>query len=199
MNAIGVDFDNTIIDYSHVFYDLALAKGLISSNINRNKATIKNFIVNNYGNEKWTKLQGEVYGKEIHRAKPFKGVKETFREIKKRGYMIKIVSHRTKFPYLGKRYDLHKAAKQWIKENDFLSDENIGITDKDIFFETEMESKIKKINELNFKLFVDDLIHILESIESNTIKVLFGTNAKEKSQVENIYCIDSWTNLLKII
>ena len=199
MNVIGVDFDNTIIDYSHVFYDLALAKKLIPLNIKRNKSSIKNYIVDNYGNDKWTSLQGEVYGKEIQRAKPYKGVKETFREVRKRGYVIKIVSHRTKFPYLGKRYDLHKAAKQWIKKNDFLSDENIGITDKDIFFEAEMESKIKKINELKFKIFVDDLIHILECIENNTTKVLFGSNTKEKSQVENLYCIDSWTNLLKII
>ena len=43
---IGFDFDNTIIDYSEIFYEIGRLKNLIPRNIEKSKSSVKNFLHN---------------------------------------------------------------------------------------------------------------------------------------------------------
>ena len=62
---IGIDFDNTIISYANIFYQVCYKKNLVPRNIKRDKENIKRYVVNQNGEKAWTLLQGEIYGKYI--------------------------------------------------------------------------------------------------------------------------------------
>ena len=65
---VGFDFDNTIIDYTSSFIELAKKKNLVPLKINKDKISIRNYLRDKNIEEEWTILQGEVYGKNIMRA-----------------------------------------------------------------------------------------------------------------------------------
>ena len=63
------------------------------------------------------RVSGNTYGPGICKAKPFDGVVETMKKLIDQGHHLYIVSHKTKFPYSGRKYDLHEYAKQWLRCN----------------------------------------------------------------------------------
>ena len=63
---IGIDFDNTIITYDNLFHKYALKLQLINESVAKNKQVIRDTIRKlPNGNDRWTELQGLVYGKYI--------------------------------------------------------------------------------------------------------------------------------------
>ena len=58
MIKLGLDFDNTLIDYDEVFYKIAFQKGLIPKSIDRNKASVRTYLVNKNREEEF-KPDGE--------------------------------------------------------------------------------------------------------------------------------------------
>ena len=54
---------------------------------------------------------------------------------------VYIISHKTKYPYIGEKYDLHKAAKKWLRHYLFLSPKGAKISEENVFFNV---SKVKK-------------------------------------------------------
>ncbi len=77
---IGVDFDNTIINYDELMYNLALERGLIDSHIKKQKKSIRDQIRSLPEGEKaWQHLQASVYGHKIREAQLIAGVDFFFR------------------------------------------------------------------------------------------------------------------------
>ena len=68
MIKLGLDFDNTLIDYDEVFYEIACEKNLIPKNIGKTKVKVRKFLKDNGEEELFTLLQGEVYGSKINLA-----------------------------------------------------------------------------------------------------------------------------------
>ena len=60
-------------------------------------------------------MQGYVYGARIDEAEIFPDVIRVMQRIRDAGHSLAIISHKTKYPYLGQQYDLHAAAHGWIK------------------------------------------------------------------------------------
>ena len=118
---LGLDFDNTLIDYDSIFYDTALKLGFIDKDIKKSKTSVRNFLINKNQEHKFTFLQGEVYGKEIINAEKSEGMFESLLKLKNKGFHIYIVSHKTKFPIIGAKYDLHEAARKWLEKNKFFA------------------------------------------------------------------------------
>ena len=84
---IGFDFDNTIIDYSNIFWNRKI-NNLIPENIEPTKSSVKRYL-HSLGKEKeFTKIQGLVYGKEIFRAKPAKNILEILKYLKIKSWFI---------------------------------------------------------------------------------------------------------------
>ena len=104
---IGIDFDNTIINYDEVFYQFALKSNLINSSTPKQKVYIKNKIIKNFSEKKWTQLQGKVYSKGIFMASIFDDCLNTMHKLDKIGHKIIIISHKTKYPVLGEKFNLH--------------------------------------------------------------------------------------------
>ncbi|HEX6713425.1 MAG TPA: hypothetical protein VF066_08565, partial [Thermoleophilaceae bacterium] len=117
---LGVDFDNTIVSYDEVFHDIAVEDGLIPAGIARTKESVRNHLRRAGREDDWTRLQGEVYGARMDRARPFHGVLEALRDCARDGIELAIVSHKTRHPYLGPRYDLHAAAREWLEQRGFV-------------------------------------------------------------------------------
>ena len=114
---IGIDFDNTIIDYSNAIKVLIKEKKFNLKKNNPKKEDLKNYIIKNYGETEWTKLQGEIYGKYIKFAKLSKNFAIFLKTLNKQNFQTYIISHKTKFPILGKKINLQNAATKWCDKN----------------------------------------------------------------------------------
>ena len=194
MKTIGIDFDNTIINYNLVFYKIALKKKLINKNINKNKSSVKEYLLHNNKYNEWVKLQGEVYSKYLDQAAIYPYCLGVIRQLVSKGYRVVIISHKTKFPYVGKKVNLHKPAFLWIK-NKIIK--KINFKKKQIFF---CSSKLKKINEIKRQkcfLFIDDLeeIFLNKNFPKNCSQILFNN----KKQSNKINIANNWLEIKKLI
>jgi len=182
MFVIGVDFDNTIVDYNDLICRVAYERGFAKESISGSKKAVRDSIRNlPEGETEWRKLQAIVYGPRIGEAKLMKGVQEFFKQCNTRGIKIYVISHKTEFASsdtLG--INLRKAALAWMQKNNFFHNRAFGLAEKDVYFESTREEKINRIKELDCTHFVDDLEETFfeKSFPVNVEKILF---APEKS------------------
>lgn len=173
---IGIDFDNTIVSYEGVFYRIALEKKLIPADIPENKDSVRNYLRKIGREDDWTELQGYVYGARMKDAKPYEGFTDFLATCRRVNMPLRVVSHKTRYPYLGHKYDLHLSAKNWLVELGFFSGEEQG----NIYFELTKEDKIKRIEALGCTHFIDDLPEFLtaSAFPDNIEKMLFDPHGQ---------------------
>lgn len=152
---IGLDFDNTLVDYSATFGEEAARLGMSSSSAS--KTEIRDALRLQPGGELlWQKLQAQVYGPGLEHAQIMPGADAFLEACLRRGIELAIVSHKTRYATqapLG--VDLREAARSWLRRN------NIGVRSDNIFFEETRELKIQRIESLRCTHFVDDLAEVL--------------------------------------
>ena len=158
---IGFDFDNTIVSYDALFYNVAVEQSLIPSGLPKSKLAVREYLRKIDNEDAWTEMQGYVYGARMDDAIAYSGVIDFMKLAREHGVSMVIVSHKTKHPFLGPKYDLHDAARSWI--NGSLRDGDICLFGSDeMFFELTKEDKINRISELGCDYFIDDLPEILQ-------------------------------------
>lgn len=185
---IGIDLDNTILNYDYSFRKHAVLKKLIAPNEkNIKKEKIKNKI-EKYSKKEWTILQGEVYGKYIYDSKIDKMFIKFINLLKKNEIEVNIISHKTKYPILGKKINLRKKSLQYLKKNISYN----LILKKNIFFENTIDNKIKRISKCKCDYFIDDLNKIFchKNFPNKTHKILF-CNSKNSSS-------NNWNNIYNL-
>tara|TARA_Y200000002_G_C22524721_1_gene597118 strand:- start:23 stop:595 length:573 start_codon:yes stop_codon:yes gene_type:complete len=170
----GFDFDNTLINYDNIFYKLALKDQLIGKNFKRNKETIKKNLIKNKKIAEWKKLQSAVYSQEIEKAKPNRKFISIFRFLKKSKIKFYVISHKTKFPYSGKKINLHKVSRKWLNKNIFNKKNKIGKCK--YYFEPSIKKKILRIKKLKITHFIDDLKIIIDMLPNNIKKIQYKNN-----------------------
>ena len=197
----GFDLDNTIVCYDKLFKKVALEEELIPNNLYPFKDSIKNYLINNNKEKEWTMLQGKVYGARVFEAEVYEGIKEVFKLLTSRNISIYIISHRTKYPFLGEKINLHKSALSWLENKNFFNDTLINLSKKNVFFEESKDKKIKRIINLNCNFYIDDLIEILEKLPNKINKFLFSPLNKEISinNINIVNKINNWKNFLRVI
>ena len=144
MTLLGLDFDNTLVRYNELFYQLAVEKGLIQESIPICKTAIRNLLRAQGKDEEFTLLQGEVYGSRILDAEPAEGMLETLGELHQHGIQMVLVSHKTRTPYKGPSYDLREAAYGWLEKHNFFDKEGLNWSTNQVHFESTKEEKSKK-------------------------------------------------------
>jgi hypothetical protein len=172
---IGIDFDNTIVNYLGVFHEVAVSLNWISDNVAPAKSAVKQCLVNSGQGERWTALQGIVYGNEIHRATLYPSCKETLEHWLKLGYRLCIVSHKTRYPVIGEQTSLQDAATRWLHEQKIIG-QGVGlISPEDVYYGETLDAKLGYIRELKCDVFIDDLLSVFEheSFPSETRRILF--------------------------
>ena len=131
---IGIDFDNTLVNYDRCFYDLAIEKKLIPISLQKSKNAVRNFLRDQGKEIEFSVLQGEIYGPRILHAKPAQGSIKAIQKMNKLGFNVFIVSHKTRFPYKGPKFDLHDYARKWLDHFSFSSPDGANINQEKIFF-----------------------------------------------------------------
>jgi hypothetical protein len=195
---LGIDFDNTIIKYDELFHKIACEKGLIPTELPKQKNAVRNYLRETEVEDEWTMIQGEVYGERIKEAVPFSGILETLQMLNAEQIPINIVSHKTREPYLGPKRDLHAAALSWLKLNRIIDTEGTGVKEDQVFFEVTKEDKINRIVQIGCTHYLDDLPEILEMIPDGINKILFSPN-EERIFDRNWTVIKSWTELPSVL
>jgi hypothetical protein len=175
---IGVDFDNTIVCYDRIFHNIALEKSLISKNLPVNKGVVRDYLRRQDKEDVWTELQGHVYGARMVEADPFPAVCDFFAECREKSVPVFIISHRTRYPFLGEKYDLHESAHTWLRKYGFLNKSNGLLAPDRVFFELTKSAKLERIGAAMCDYFIDDLPEFLAEPDfpGNTKKILFDPN-----------------------
>lgn len=198
---IGLDFDNTIVSYDSLFHKVSVEQNLINESFEINKIKIRDYLRSVNKEDAWTEMQGYVYGKRMEEAEPFPYIKDFFLKVIDLGHKIFIISHKTKYPFLGEKYDLHQAARNWIKKN-LVKDGISEFTIQNCYFEPTKDDKVKKIKEMNCDFYVDDLPEILENkyFPDNCNKILFDPeNNYQENSYKNITIKKSWNQIINEI
>jgi len=156
---IGIDFDNTLIDYDGVFVAAARERGLIGTQAAGSKRAVRDAIrLLPDGELTWQRLQGYVYGAGIGGAVPFAGAGDFLRHCAERGVELFIVSHKTRYGHFDPaRIDLREAARQWLIVRRMMAPEEGGIAADHVFFEDDRAGKLARIAALGCTHFIDDL------------------------------------------
>lgn len=172
---LGFDFDNTIVCYDRAIRLLAEEMFKLPDEIPRTKDGLRSFLRSEDREEEWTLFQGELYGPGMRYAQPFNGAVKTLQQLDNAGHELTIISHRSKWPYAGERYDLHEAAQVWVAKHLNEADLFTKCETEVLFLESKSE-KIAKIAELGCSVFLDDLPEVLDNPEfpTSTTGVLFS-------------------------
>ena len=192
---IGIDFDNTIVCYDDIFYLVALEKNLIPVNVQKSKGKVRDYLRSIGKEDEWTKLQGYVYGKRLDLAKSFEGIFRFFENAQKNNVEITIISHKTLYPFMGPKYDLHQSAKTWLNNQSFYDD--LIPT----FFELTLREKLNRIAIEKCDYFIDDLPEVLtdRAFPSNVKRILFDPQNFQKNNSKYYQKAISWKEISSII
>jgi len=184
---IGIDLDNTIINYQNSFKRFLKEKNINFKLINKKK--IKYISNNNSKIKNWTQAQEEIYGKYIELAKPFKYFKNFEKFALKNNIKLFIVSHKTKFSQFSKKYNLHSQSNKWLENN--ISKEIYKI-----YYVKTVNQKVNKIAFLNLDYFIDDLIEIFnhKNFPKKVKKIHFS-----KIKANNFYTFSNWDKIKNYI
>lgn len=185
---IGLDFDNTIVCYDKAIDILASEYLRTPRGLPATKLDIRNYLKANDREADWTRFQGLLYGPGMVYAELYDGARDVISELRHAGHEIRVISHRTRFPYLGEKYDLHYYARAWI-------DDQISEIKEEVTFHHSSAQKLKTITEARCAFFLDDLPQVLTDsmFPAFTVGVLFspcGLNTSWEG-----HQIDSWREL----
>jgi len=175
---IGIDFDNTIVCYDKVFHKVAIEKGLIPEDMPPSKNNVRDYLQKIGEEDEWTRLQGFVYGTKMDEAELFEGVFDFLHWCKQNKVEVSIISHKTRHPYLGPKYDLHLATLQWMETQGFFKPSKPLLSRTQVFLELTKTAKIQRITDTGCTHFIDDLPEFLlePSFPDNVISMLFDPN-----------------------
>jgi len=195
---IGFDFDNTIACYERAITRLADETFTLPDDVPRTKIGLRDYLRQENRESDWTAFQGALYGPGMRYAEPFEGAIETMTQLRDSGHKMVIVSHRSRTPYAGPQYDLHKTAHEWMESH--LKTNNL-FEDNQVYFLESKNAKIATIGLLGCEVFVDDLPEILDSpnFPKDTVGILFTSMADIKHKVGKRLTISQWCELPKLL
>ncbi len=171
---IGIDFDNTVVGYDELFHRVALERNLIPSELPATKLSVRDYLRQAGKENIWTEMQGYVYGARMEDAVAYPGAIAFIAQARAAGVSLAIVSHKTRYPFLGHPYDLHEAARGWVNKFLFGAADTL-IAANEVYFELTKREKLARIAQLELDYFIDDLPEILlaENFPGRTGRILF--------------------------
>lgn len=197
---IGLDFDNTIVCYDRLFHQIAFEKGLIPADLPATKTHVRDYLRQTGREQSWIELQGIGYGARLQEAEPFPGVEDFFVFCKEQGVAVEVISHKTQFPFLGPRDDLHCAAREWLLGHGFFDATRTNLTIERVHLRLTKKEKLDCIAELGCTHFVDDLPEFLSEPDfpARTEKILFDPNNQYPNH-RSCPKVNSWNQIQAIL
>lgn len=197
---IGLDFDNTLVCYDHVFGRAARDRGMLLAPAAGSKLLVRDALRRDGREEDWILLQGEVYGRRMDDAAAFPGALAFLARARSAGREVFIVSHRTLHPARGPAHDLHQAARAWIARHLREGEEPLVAPDR-VFLETTREAKIARIASLGCDVFVDDLPEVLLSpaFPERARRILFDPEGSHGEGAPGLERLARWGDLWTLL
>lgn len=194
---IGVDFDNTLVCYDKIFRKVAVDYDLGLAESDHSKKAVRDAIRagSEDGEHQWQRLQGQIYGCELHFAELFSGVTDFLDWCSERNFKVTIVSHKTRTPALGPQYDLHDAAWRFLKEQKILNCYK-ALDTHSIFFEETRSAKINRIISEKCDVFIDDLIEVLRDAQLPARVMRIHFCPMSDTPGENLYTVRNWHEII---
>ncbi len=192
---IGIDFDNTIINYDDVLFRLAVRAGFIAPNTRKSKKFIRDTIRTLPNGEiEWQKIQAVMYGPAIGEAVLNDGVADFIRACRDRRLPVFIVSHKTPFSNLlgPSAVNFRDAARAWMIQHGFFRSNGLGLTQDQVFFEATRQAKVARIAALGCTHFIDDLeeTFLEPDFPSGVARILYNPHGEEVTAQDVQNCID---------
>ena len=182
---IGVDFDNTIVNYEGVMYAVARQRGLIPHDTRKNKKDIRDKIRQLPDGEiAWQRLQAIMYGPGMGEATLEDDVKTFFKLCKEREAHVYIISHKTEYAGFDEtRTNLRAEAINWMREKGFFNADGLALSPQDVFFESTRQEKLERIRNLRCTHFIDDLeeVFLEGSFPANVERILYSPRTQLSS------------------
>jgi hypothetical protein len=200
---IGLDLDNTIINYDDAFAEVGAEIGLLPPHHGlRTKDEVKSFLINpGRGEQDWMRLQGQVYGSRINSAQLYAGVAEFIRAMQKNGARLSIISHKTKYGHFdAAQVNLLDAARGWLEQRGFFAEDGFNLDPKDVHFLETRDEKVATIVKIGCQIFVDDLPEVLlhPSFPAQALGFWFAGD-KAASDGLGLVPYRNWTDIRKVI
>ena len=193
---IGIDFDNTIVTYDHVFLTAARARGLVPSGFSGGKKAVRDRIrLLPDGELCWQKLQGYVYGAGIRAATMIDGVEGFLERCRAEGAEVMIVSHKTEYGHFDPmRVNLRTAALEWMQAQGLFEGSRYGLSPDGVFFEGTRADKLARIASLSCTHFVDDLAEVMDDPQfpPGVARILFAQAEERNSSAPPYAVCSSW-------
>jgi len=159
---IGLDLDNTVIDYAPAYRSVAREMGLPPELVDR-ESIRESLRKSEEDDEEWQRFQAHLYTDGLAYAKPAPGLLEFLRLCDSIGVNVVIISHKTETTpeRFGSR-DLRVPAAEWLDTQGIVPK---YIQPYDVFFCTDRAEKVGAIVAARCDVFVDDLIEVLEDAD----------------------------------
>ena len=122
---VGIDIDNTIICYDGVFASVARLLGH-DIDVGSSKVETKDWFHSREMYDEFTELQGLIYGTYLGHASLYDGVNTFLNQAGRIGCTVFIVSHKTRYPLIGGKVDLHEAASMFLAEQGIIKSGSSG-------------------------------------------------------------------------
>ncbi|HXW78016.1 MAG TPA: hypothetical protein VEJ84_00880 [Acidimicrobiales bacterium] len=193
---IGIDFDNTIIDYDDVFQHVAKQWGLVDESFQGSKVAVREEVRRlGDGELRWMKLQGYVYGKGIGGARLFVGVDGFLERCRREEDEVLIVSHKTEYGHFDlDRVNLRQAAREWMTDHRFFQADGYAISPGNVFFEGTRKEKLERIRQLACDVFIDDLeeVFLEPDFPASVKRILLSSQVDARIRRPVIVC-STWS------
>ncbi|MEO5369118.1 MAG: hypothetical protein H7833_03485 [Magnetococcus sp. DMHC-1] len=165
---IGIDFDNTLADYDHLFAAGARSRGwLPNASEFPGKPALRRMVrAMPDGENRWQDLQVEVYAHRMAEARLAPGADHFIRTCRARSVPLCIISHKTRHAARDPlQTDLRQAAWNWMTEQGFFAADGLGFTSGDVVFATTRAEKLAHMAARSCTHFIDDLVEVLAEPE----------------------------------
>ena len=164
---IGIDLDNTLIDYSRAFREIGQHFGF---GVNETRESIRKALRRTDGSDNlWQEFQSKLYTEGLDFAEVASFAKTFIEFAIRENIKVSIVSHKT--PTTQDRFgglDLRTPALLWLQKHGFTPQ---LIEQSEVHFTSTQQEKIEKILGLEIEFFIDDLIEVIQGLsKSSSIK-----------------------------
>lgn len=195
---IGIDFDNTLVNYDDLLHVVALERGLIRADVRKNKKSIRDKIRQLPDGEiEWQRLQAILYGPRMGEATLADGARMFFGLCQQHNSPVYIISHKTERAAFGETdTNLRTVAMTWMMDNDFFKPDGLGLSPQSVYFESTRQAKIERIRHLICTHFIDDLeeTFLEDSFPANVEKILYDPH-RQCSPPRGVRVLTTWKEI----
>ena len=195
---LGIDFDNTIVDYNALMWEVASQCGLIDQDHIANKKAIRDSIkCRPDGDLDWRRVQAVVYGDRMQEARLMPGVGDLLLTCKRQGIPVYIISHKTEFSNLGESdANFHTAAFAWLESFGFFDSRVFALERDNVSFHATREEKIGRIKTSRVTHFVDDLEELFRapSFPDDVVRIHLASQGPSSDSPE-VHSFASWDEI----